>query len=263
MKRLFLLCVIACIVPLFVGCSSYTSKKSLHYKHYVGPGRVLVLLLPPISGQGSHYETNGFIEAVREKGFEADLKILDVNPFLYFQGRIIELVKTELVDPAKASGYEKIILVGTSLGGHGALLYIMQYPEDVDGVVLLAPFLGWGLVADAIKEAGGLKRWEDCPVLEWDYPCNMWKLLKEYVSDPHKQTTIVLGYGKEDGFAEQNSLLAKELPPKNVFTVAGGHDWVTWKQLWVEVLEYFHVNCSQTGKETCLIEIKRVTDSKP
>jgi len=263
MKRLFLLCAIACIIPLFVGCSSYTSKKSLGYRDHVGPDRVLVLLLPSISGKGSHYETNGFIEAVREKGFEADLKILDVNPVLYFHGRIIELVKTELVDPAKASGYEKIILVGTSLGGHGALLYIAQHPEDVDGVVVLAPFLGGGHVAEAIEKAGGLKRWEDCPALEWAYPCNMWKLLKDYVSDPHNQSTIILGYGTEDGFAKHNSLLADELPPRNVFKVAGGHDWVTWKHLWIEVLEYFHVNCSQTGEETCLIEIKRVTDLKP
>jgi len=87
-------------------------------------------------------------------------------------------VKTELVDPAKASGYEKIILVGASLGGHGALLYIMQHPEDVDGVVVLAPFLGGGRVAEAIENAGGLEKWEDCPALEWDYPCHMWKLLK-------------------------------------------------------------------------------------
>ena len=126
MKRFFSLFAIACTIPLFVGCSSYTSKKSLGYKHYVGPDRVLVLLLPPIGGRGSHYETNGFVEAVREKGFEADLKILDVNPVFYFQGRITELVKNELVDPAKASGYERVILVGTSRGGHGALLYISR-----------------------------------------------------------------------------------------------------------------------------------------
>lgn len=263
MKRLVSVLAISCIIPLLAGCSWYTSKKSLRYKDYVGPDRVLVLLLPPIGGMGSHYETNGFIEAVREKGFEADLKILDVNPVLYLRGRIIELVKTELVDPAKASGYEKIILVGTSLGGHGALLYIMQHPEDVDGVVVLAPFLGGGRVAEAIEKAGGLEKWEDCPALEWDYPCHMWKLLKTCVSDPQNHTTIILGYGTEDGFAKQNSLLAKELPPENVFTVAGGHDWVTWKHLWIEVLEYFHVNCSQTGQETCLIEIKRVTDLKP
>lgn len=263
MKRLFSILVIVCIIPLFVGCSSYSIKKLLGYRDYVGPDRVLVVLLPPIGGMGSHYETNGFIEAVRDKGFEADLKILDVNPVLYFRGRIIELVKTELVDPAKASGYEKIILVGTSLGGHGALLYITKYSEDVDGVVVLAPFLGGGRVAEAIEKAGSLGKWEDCPNFAWDYACNMWKLLKACVADPHTQSAIILGYGTEDGFAQQNSLLAKELPPENVFTVAGGHDWVTWKLLWIEVLEYFHVNCSQTAEETCRIEIKRVIDLKP
>jgi hypothetical protein len=263
MKRFISVLFISSITLLFVGCSSYTSKKSLRYKHFVGPDRVLVVLLPPIGGMGSHYETNGFVEAVREKGFEADLKILDVNPALYFRGRIIELVKTELVDPAKASGYRKIILVGTSLGGHGALLYITKYSEDVDGVVVLAPFLMGGRVAEAIEKAGSLRKWEDCPNFEWDYACNMWKLLKACVSDPHTQSSIILGFGTEDGFAQQNSLLAKELPPQNVFTVTGGHDWATWKHLWIEVLDYFHVKCSQTGEETCRIEIRRVIDLKP
>ena len=260
MKRMFSLSTMVCTVSLFLGCSWYLSKPEVRYRNYVSPDRVLVLLLPPISGQGSHYETNGFIEAVRERGFEADLKILDVNPVLYLQGRIVEVVKTELVDPAKATGYKKIILVGTSLGGHGALLYITQRPEDVDGVVVLAPFLAGFLVADAIEAAGGLERWEDCPLLGWNYGCNMWKLIKAYVSDPANQSNIILGYGTEDGFADSNRLLAQELPPGNVFTVPGGHDWVTWKLLWMEVLDYFHVSCSEAGATSCLIEVKRVAD---
>jgi hypothetical protein len=112
MKRLFSILVILCIIPLFVGCSSYSIKKLLGYRDYVGPDRVLVVLLPPIGGMGSQYETNGFIEAVREKGFEADLKILDVNPVLYFRGRIVELVKTELVDPAKAENHPSWYFLG-------------------------------------------------------------------------------------------------------------------------------------------------------
>jgi alpha-beta hydrolase superfamily lysophospholipase len=79
-------------------------------------------------------------------------------------------VKTELVEPAKASGYEKIILVGTSLGGHGALLYITKHSEDVDGVVVLAPFLGGGRVVEAIEKAGSLGKWEDCLSLNGTTP---------------------------------------------------------------------------------------------
>jgi hypothetical protein len=80
-----------------------------------------VLLLPPIAGRGLRYEQNGFVEAVRERGFGADLKIVDVNPTLYLQGKIVEVLKNELIDPAKASGYSNILLVGISLGGHDGM----------------------------------------------------------------------------------------------------------------------------------------------
>ena len=140
MKSVVSFFAITTIVLFLSGCFWNTGKPALTSRTYVGTDRVLVMLLPPISGKGFYYETNGFIEAVRERGFEADLKILDVSPVLYLKGSIVELIKTELVDLAKASGYKRILLVGTSLGGHGALLYITKCPEDVDGVVVLAPF---------------------------------------------------------------------------------------------------------------------------
>jgi hypothetical protein len=259
-KKLIWINTIACSVFLFSGCSSYTDKPELRFRKFVGPDRVLVLLLPTIAGKGSDYELHGFIEAVREKGFKADMKILDVNPVIYLQGRIVEVLKKELVDPAKASGYQKILLVGISLGGHGALLYLTQSSENIDGVVVLAPFIGGYFINDAIEKAGGLHKWENCPLFEWDYACDMWKLLKDYMSDPEKQGKVILGYGTEDGFANGNRLLSEQLPPENVFTVPGGHDWTTWKLLWIKVLDYFHVSCTETGADSCLIEVKRVPD---
>lgn len=259
-KRTLSFCVIASIVLLLPGCVWNTGKPALSSRTYVGPDRVLVILLPPVGGKGFYYETNGFIEAVRERGFEADLKILDVSPVLYLKGSIVELIKTELVDLAKASGYKRILLVGTSLGGHGALLYITKCPEDVDGVVVLAPFLGGAHVAKAIEEAGGLNQWEDCPMFGWRYACEMWRLLKDYVSHFERRTKIILGYGIDDRFAERNRVLAQALPAENVFTVSGGHDWETWKKLWIQVLDYFHTKCGKTNGASCLIDIKRVPD---
>jgi len=36
---------------------------------------------------------------------------------------------------------KRIWLVGTSLGGHGALLYLSEHPRDIYATVVLAPFL--------------------------------------------------------------------------------------------------------------------------
>lgn len=90
--------------------------------------------------------------------------------------------------------------------------------------------------------------------------CDMWKLLKDYLSDPDKQGKVILGYGTEDGFADGNRLLSEQLRDENVFTVTGGHDWTTWKLLWIKILDYFHVSCAEPGTGSCLIEVEKVFD---
>ena len=241
MKRILLLGVIASIVFLFLGCSGSRNKKALHSVRYssMTGKRTLVVLLPTMGGKGSHYETQGFLDEVWEREFEASMEVLDVKPSLYLGSRIVEFVKTEVIEPAKAEGFEEIYLVGTSLGGHGALLYATKYPEDVDGIVLLAPFIGGDTASEAIDEAGGLDTWEDCPFLAWKYGCNLWKSLQVYVSDPKNQRKVVLGFGREDRFVDQCRVLADALLPEQVFTVPGGHDWATWKRLFIKAADYF------------------------
>ena len=241
MKRIIWLGAIASIVVVFLGCSGSRDKKALpsvRYSSMTGR-RTLVVLLPTAGGEGSHYETQGFLDVVWERGFEASMEVVDVKPTLYLGSRIVELLKTEVIAPAKAEGYEAIYLVGISLGGHGALLYVSKYPEDVDGIVILAPFIGGDSTSGAIEEAGGLDTWEDCPFLAWTYACNLWKSLKVYVSDSRNQSKVVLGFGREDKFANQCLVLADVLLPEQVFTVSGGHDWATWKKLWIKAADYY------------------------
>ena len=235
------LCAIASIVVLFLGCSGSRGKKALPSVRYSGMTgkRSLVVLFPTMGGKGSHYETQGFLDEVWERDFEASMEVLDVKPSLYLGSRIVELVKTEVIEPAKAEGYKEIYLIGISLGGHGALLYATTHPEDIDGIVVLAPFISGDLVSEAIEEAGGLDTWEDCPFLGWEYACNVWKSLQVYVSDSENQKKIVLGFGREDKFVDQCRVLADVLLPEQVFTVPGGHDWETWKKLFVKTADYF------------------------
>jgi hypothetical protein len=241
MKRIIRLGPIACIFVLFLGCSGPRDKKALPSVRYPGMTgkRSFVVLFPGIGGKGSDYETRGFLDEVWERGFEASMEVLDVKPSLYLGGRIIELVKTEVIEPAKAEGFEEFYLVGISLGGHGALLYATEYPEDIDGIVIIAPFISGNLASGAIDKAGGLDTWEDCPFLAWPHACNLWKSLKDYVSDSRNQRKVVLGFGTEDIFVDQCRILADVLLPEQVFTVSGGHDWATWKRLFIKTADYF------------------------
>ena len=241
MKRVILLCALASIVFLFLGCSGSRGKKTLPTVRYAGMTgkRSLVVLLPTMGGKGSLYETEGFLDEVWERGFEASLEVVDVNFSLYLGNRIVELLKTEVIEPAKTEGFEHFYLVGISLGGHGVLLYATTYPEDVDGIIILAPFISGDIASEAIDEAGGLETWEDCPFLGWSHSCNLWKSLRDYVSDPRNQRKVVLGFGTEDIFVDQCRILADVLLPEQVFTVSGGHDWATWKKLFTKAADYF------------------------
>ena len=241
MKRIMWFCAMVSMVVVFLGCSGSQDKKKLRSVRYSGMTgkRSLVVLLPTIGGKGSHYMSQGFLDEVWERGFEASLEVVDVKPSLYLGTRIVERLKTEVIEPAKAEGFREIYLVGISLGGHGALVYATKYPEDIDGLIMLAPFIGWDIASDAIEEAGGLEKWEDCPFLAWNYACEVWKSLKDYISDSENRRKVVLGFGREDKFADQCRVIAAVLPPEQVFTVPGGHDWVTWKKLFSKVADYF------------------------
>jgi pimeloyl-ACP methyl ester carboxylesterase len=226
MKKIIGLCAIVSIVIVFIGCSGSRDKKALPSVRYPGMTgkRSLVVLLPGFGGKGSHYETQGFLDEVWEREFEATMEVVDVKPTLYLGSRIVELLKTEVIEPAKAEGFEDIYLVGTSMGGHGVLLYATEYPEDVAGIVILAPFISGDTASEAIDEAGSLATWEDCPFLAWKYACNLWKSLQVYVADSRNQKKVVLGFGTEDTFIDQCRILADALLPEQVFTVSGGHD---------------------------------------
>jgi len=43
-----------------------------------------------------------------------------------------------------------------SLGGLGALLYTMEYPQDVQRLMLLAPYVGQTDLVNEIADAGGV-----------------------------------------------------------------------------------------------------------
>ena len=243
MKKIVRISLIVLIATILAQCSLLVGKNAMHTTYYpgTGEGAALVVLFPTIGGDGSLYKDYGLIEEIRARRPMVDVVVLDVKPELYLAGEIVKIVRSEVIIPAKDKGYPLTILVGTSLGGHGAILYATQYPEDVDGVFLFSPFISGPLASMAIEEAGGLEQWEDCPFLAWEHSCKVWKALKDYVADRERRARVFLGYGTEDRFADECRLLGKSLPPENVFTVPGGHNWKTWEQLWIKTWEYLDV----------------------
>ena len=139
---------------------------------------------------------------------------------------------------ARANGYEKIWLVGVSMGGLGSLLYLKEHPENIDGILTLGPkldanFIGNGAIIDEIATAGGVDNWEPGNYdPDDDWPRMLWAWLKTYNHDSTNAPPIYLGIGTEDGFFKAQNLLASDLPQDRVIFVEGGHRFSTFKKIW-------------------------------
>jgi len=200
-----------------------------------------LVLLPPGRGDGPEdYQEAGFasIAAAAAAGAgagTADLVAVDAHMGYYRNRSVVERLRQDFVAPARAEG-RRVWLVGISLGGLGAVLYAAEHPEDVEGVVLLSPFLGNGAALDEVEAAGNLAAWEPGDAAARGLWFRLWERLQELTAAQPENgaaaPSIYLGYGAGDRLARSHRLLARELPPGHVLHVEGGHDWRTWKELW-------------------------------
>jgi pimeloyl-ACP methyl ester carboxylesterase len=195
-----------------------------------------MVFLPGLGDFPEDYEFQGFIEAVRQSRPAVDMIVVDMHFGYYLTRVVLERLRTDVILPAKAQGYDKIWLVGISLGGLGAILYAMDHREDIRGLMLLAPFLGEETIVREIATAGGVKMWEPGKVIQDDYQRKLWQWVRRYALEGSEPPIIYLGYGEHDDFAPANRLLADSIPKERVLTTSGDHDWRTWKRLWEKFL---------------------------
>jgi pimeloyl-ACP methyl ester carboxylesterase len=234
-KKITMLLTVLMLVALATGCVSW-SNTPLHVLRYDQPGqheeRRLIVFLRGMGGGNESFEEQGFVDEVLARGLAYDMAAPDVHIGYYMDRSMIQRLKEDVIDPAKAEGCRKIWLVGASMGGLGAILYLKEYPEDVAGVYLMAPFLGTQSILDEIDAAGGLSCWKPGALQDDDdWQRMLWTWLKtEVAGRPEK--IVYLGYGTEDFYGEGALLLAPVLPPDRVYAIAGGHDYSTFKALW-------------------------------
>jgi pimeloyl-ACP methyl ester carboxylesterase len=193
-------------------------------------GRNLMIMLP---GRGDRMDVFGahqFPQIANQHGF--DVVAVDAH-FSYYRKRILlPRLNADIVKPARAAGYENIWLLGVSLGGFGSLLYAEEFPQDIDGVILFAPFLGEPDIATDIEQAGGLSSWvPDDSGKYKPYEIDVWKWIKQETGKADG-TPVYLGYGDSDHLAVSYGPLLQVLHDTHVHAIRGGHDWTTWKKIW-------------------------------
>jgi pimeloyl-ACP methyl ester carboxylesterase len=192
-----------------------------------------IVCLPGAYHTPEDFLSAGFDTKVSERGLRIDLLLVDAETRHLGDRRPLDQLKHDIVLPARALGYESIWLAGISLGGLMALDYAASNPGDLDGVCLLAPYLGNRMLTSEIALSPGPAAPAASALAGCDEERRIWRFIQARHSDPQ----LYLGYGREDRFAEAHRLMAAALPPEAVNVVPGGHDWRTWTTLWENFLD--------------------------
>jgi|SRR6185503_16667352 len=172
----------------------------------VDAARTLLVMLPPAKACARDLVDHGFVAAVREHRLPLDVAAVDADADYYLESGVGERLSADVIAPMRAKGYARLWLMGISLGGYGCIAVARQRAAELEGVILLAPFLG-SRGPEALEPA------DDA----W-FPA------------------AYLGFGASDRYAAASEALAQRLPAARVLRLPGEHDWQTWIRLWRELL---------------------------
>ena len=205
-------------------------------RHQISPGirsQTLIVFLPGRADDPEDLIEAGFLEVLRKSKVEADLFIPDAHFGYYISQTLIERLDQDVFIPARRAGYQTIWLAGISMGGLGALLYAQKSEQQLEGLLLVAPFVGDDELIEEIEGAGGISAWNPpAKIPKEDYQRALWAWLKGYADARRTDLPpIHLGWGDQDKFAQANELLASVLPTERVYRVRGAHQWQPWREI--------------------------------
>lgn len=155
--------------------------------------RDLLVMLPPAKATAQDLLDHGFAAAV-----PIEVEAIDAHADDYLDSEIGARLEAEIMGKRHA----RLWLMGISLGGWGCLSVARRRPAAIEGVILIAPFLGS----------------RDPEPLEPGLP------------------PVYLGFGDADRYAGPSRRLAQRLPEDRVVVLPGAHDWPTWLRLWRALL---------------------------
>ena len=191
-----------------------------------------MIWLPGAYHCAQDFVNEGFARAAAQRQIRVDLQFVDLDMQHLDDRDAFARLRTEIVLPAHASG-AAVWLAGISLGGLVALDYASCYLGELDGLCLLAPYLGNRMLINEIAATSGLAAWNPGELAESDAERRIWR----YIKTRSDSGPLFLGYGRDDRFSAAHDLLATALPTGCVNVVAGGHEWRTWLQLWEKFLD--------------------------
>jgi S-formylglutathione hydrolase FrmB len=203
------------------------------------PAKRLVVILPGRADDLDELRRSGAVQAVQSSWPDADVVLAELTMDYYLKGEAPQLLRSQVIVPARRRGYREIWLAGASLGGLGTLMYDQTYPGEMDGLVLLAPYLGERPLLTEIEQAGGVAVWDAGPVQPISpqtWQRELWRHIQVWSLDSTAAHRVWLAYGESDRLEPTMPLLVSALPAEQVLVRDGGHSWSVWSPALADVL---------------------------
>jgi pimeloyl-ACP methyl ester carboxylesterase len=204
----------------------------------LGPERArgVIVLLPGLGDRAETFQERGFAAALLAAAPDYDVIAADAHFGYYRAGSLVLRLEQDVMGPLRRQGYRELWLIGTSMGGHGAIGYARSHPEKIAGLMLFAPYMGPPDVLDEVRRAGGLRSYR-APAYQATPTgfarANFGWLRAVTCDSAHepngaKGPAIWLAVGDEDRLLPGARLLIDVLPPERVLIAPGGHGWKVW-----------------------------------
>lgn len=223
------------VLILLNGCSATGNVRMpipVLLVHAPQPAHRVVVMLPGRGDDLVGLQRRGAAGIIQHAWPDADVILTGLTMPYYTGGVAVRRLHDEVIAPLRRKGYRQIWLAGISLGGLGSLLYDQAYPGQIDGMLLLSPYLGERAIQREIRTAGGLAAWQPGPaqpIGPATFQRELWRYLKNWPREPSRTRTVWVAYGASERFRAAIELACPGLPADHVLMLPGHHDWTLWK----------------------------------
>jgi pimeloyl-ACP methyl ester carboxylesterase len=235
-------CLLMLSLALLGGCAArgdVTKPLPTELVHAAQPARRVVVMLPGRGDDLDGLRKQGVAQIIQHEWPDADVMLVGLTMPYYTDGVATRRLHDEVIAPLKQRGYRRIWLAGISMGGMGTLLYDHDYPGEVDGMLLLSPYLGDSDIPKEVRAAGGLAAWNPGPmqpVGSATYSRELWRYFKQWPDHRARTQTVWLAYGTDERLRRPIELMSAQLPAGHVHMLPGDHNWTLWKPAISELL---------------------------
>ncbi len=246
----------ALLLALLAGCANLgDARRPIPQAIVRGHGdaevRTLVIVLPGRRDNVEVMQRYAVADAIHAGWPEVDVQLTSATLAYYRDGGLARRVREQLIEPARAAGYRRVILMGASMGGMGALIVDQANRGLVDDLVLLAPYLGEREVLQRIGDAGGLAAWDAGPPPDRmnrdNFQQEVWRHVQSFVADPAARQRIWLAYGEDDRLVDALPLIRPAVASEQILLRPGGHQWTVWNAAATEVFALLRKQSRPTG----------------